>query len=108
MNNLSAVLSEQGRYEEAELLATETLELRLRIRGDEHPYTQQSRVMVAVLLARRGAFDEALHHLQIAVQNGFAHPYLLDESVLEILAPLRGRAEFEELLATVRRRIGSD
>ncbi len=105
MSNLGAVLSEMGRYEEAELVATKTLMLRLKTRGDEHPYTQQSRFMVAVMVARRGAYDEALNHLRIAVEHGFAHPYLLDEDTLEILKPLQGRPEFEELLATVRGRL---
>lgn len=108
MNNSAAILSELGRYHEAEILATETLELRLRIQGDEHPYTQQSRFMVAILVARRGAFEEALEHLQIAVEHGFAHPLLLDKDVLAILEPLQGRPGFEALLTTVRQRLDRD
>ncbi len=97
--SLGAVLSEMERYEEAELLATETLKLRWKIRGDEHPYTQQSRFMMAVMVARRGAYDEALNHLRIAVEHGFAHPYLLDEDTLEILKPLQGRPESRQILS---------
>jgi hypothetical protein len=55
--------------------------------------------MMAVMVARRGAYDEALNHLRIAVEHGFAHPYLLDEDTLEILKPLQGRPGSRQILS---------
>jgi len=103
--NLAAILSELGELQEAEVLALEALDLRLQFRGEQHPYTLHTRYLLALLMVQRGAEDEALDQLTIAVNNGFAHSILLDDEVLEILSPLQGRPEFESILATVRLRL---
>jgi tetratricopeptide (TPR) repeat protein len=103
--NLAGVLHELGKLQEAEVLTREALDLRLKFRGEQHPFTQQTRYLMALLMIQRGAEDEALEQLTIAVDHGFAHPLLLDDNVLEIFSPLRGRAEFETLLTTVRLRL---
>ncbi len=103
--NLAGVLHELGKLQEAEVLTREALDLRLQFRGEKHPFTQQTRYLMALLMIQRGAEDEALEQLTIAVDHGFAHPLLLDDNVLEIFSPLKGRAEFETLLTTVRLRL---
>ncbi len=107
MHNMASVLTEVKEYVQAESLTRETLQLRMRTRGEDHLYTQQTRIMLAVLLARRGALDEALENLRVVVDHGYAHPYLLNEDVLKVLSPLQGRAEFDSLVVTVRRRLAS-
>jgi Flp pilus assembly protein TadD len=42
MNNLAGVLSDQGRYEEAERMHRQALELREKVLGLEHPETLTS------------------------------------------------------------------
>ncbi len=106
--NLAAILSELGERQEAEVLALEALDLRLQYRGEQHPYTQHTRYLVALLMVQRGAEDEALEQLTIAVNNGFAHSLLLDDEVLEIFSPLQGRTEYETLLTTVRLRLENE
>jgi len=103
--NLAGVLHELGKLQEAEVLTREALDLRLQFRGEQHPFTQQTRYLMALLMIQRGAEDEALEQLTIAVGHGFAHPLLLDDNVLELFSPLKGRAEFETLLTTVRLRL---
>ena len=43
MNNLAEVLDEQGKYKEAEKTHRQTLELREKVLGKDHPSTQVSR-----------------------------------------------------------------
>ena len=42
MNNLAIVLCDEGRYAEAEKLHRETLDIRRRVLGPEHPDTLMS------------------------------------------------------------------
>ena len=50
MNNLALVLEKQGKYEEAEMMHREELELSQRILGKEHPSTLTSMNNLALVL----------------------------------------------------------
>ena len=54
VNNLAAVLSEQGEYSEAARLYRETLEVRRRVLGAEHPDTLESVCGLATALGQQG------------------------------------------------------
>ena len=105
MHNFAEIQNEMGHYERAEALATETLALRVRLRGDEHPYTQQTRFLMAKTLARRGAYDEAVEHLQIAMKHGFADSVAFTSEAFD---PLRGRADFEALQVVNKQRLDTE
>jgi len=51
MNNLALVLSSQGKYEQAEQMHRQTLGLRERVQGREHPNTLTSMDNLAEVLA---------------------------------------------------------
>jgi len=106
MHNVAELQNEIGKHEAAEKIATETLVIRVRLRGEEHPYTQETHWLLAKILARRGAYDEALKHLQTAVDNGFVSESALESAELPVFNPLRRRPEFETLLATMKKRSG--
>ncbi|KAI0123269.1 Tetratricopeptide repeat-domain-containing protein [Xylariales sp. AK1849] len=53
MNNLAGVLSRQGKYEEAEQMHRQTLELRKELLGPEHPDTLASINNLAIIVGRR-------------------------------------------------------
>jgi tetratricopeptide (TPR) repeat protein len=59
MNNLANSLLNQGHYQEAQKLHRETLTLRQRILGREHPDTLLSMNNLAVVLGRLKQFEEA-------------------------------------------------
>jgi Flp pilus assembly protein TadD len=59
MNNLAVVLERQGKYEEAEMMHQEELELSKRILGKEHPSTLESMNNLAVVLGRQGKYEKA-------------------------------------------------
>jgi hypothetical protein len=70
MNSLAIVLDEEGRYAEAEKLDRETLDIRRRVLGPEHPDTATSTYNLACILAREGNRGEALSLLREAVDHG--------------------------------------
>jgi non-specific serine/threonine protein kinase/serine/threonine-protein kinase len=104
-HNLAAVNYGLERYADAEPLARKTLAQRLDSVGDEHPFTQQTRQMLAMILVSLGQYDEAMEHLQIAVDHGFAESVMVSEETLDLLAPMRGRSDLEALLDVVRQRL---
>ena len=53
MNNLANVLDDEGHYAEAEKLYRETLDIRRRVLGPEHPDTLWSTNNLAVVLDGR-------------------------------------------------------
>ncbi len=59
MDNLAILYKNQGRYDEAEPLHVETLEIRKRVLGEEHPRTLESMDGLATLYAKQGRSDEA-------------------------------------------------
>ncbi len=108
MHNLAAAQSQTGQLEEAEELALAVLAVRRRTRGEDHFYTQSTRWLLATIMARQGNFQAALGQLQTAVDNGFAHPYVVAAESLELMKPLQGDPAYEAILATVRRRLAED
>ena len=54
MNNLARVLSEQGKYEQAEEMHQQTLRLMEITLGKEHPHTLTSRNNLAAVLRDQG------------------------------------------------------
>jgi len=59
MITLGADYFAQGRYEEAEEIFLETVELRTRINGEEHQETLLAIVNVAMTLHKQGRYEEA-------------------------------------------------
>jgi tetratricopeptide (TPR) repeat protein len=65
MNNLARMLSEQGKYKEAETMHQQTLELARKVPGREHPLTLKSMNNLATVLSEQGKYEEAeiMHRL---------------------------------------------
>jgi hypothetical protein len=59
MGNLAGVLSDQGKYEQAEEMHRQALELRERVLGKEHPSTLTSVYCLAHLVSTRKRFEKA-------------------------------------------------
>jgi tetratricopeptide (TPR) repeat protein len=59
MNNLAYLYHSQGRYDEAEPLYVECLELRKAILGASHPYTLASMNNLVNLYISQGKHDQA-------------------------------------------------
>ena len=59
MSNLAAALSGQGKYVEAEQMQRQTLELRRKVLGREHPHTLTSMSDLAAALSGQGKYVEA-------------------------------------------------
>jgi len=59
MYNLANLYQGQGRYDEAESLHLQTLELRKRVLGEEHPDTLMSADNLAMIYGAQGRYDEA-------------------------------------------------
>lgn len=68
MYNLAETLRDLGRLEEAETMERE--ELQLRSRFENHPYLADSMHLLATILEKRGAMDEALKWYEKAAQKG--------------------------------------
>jgi tetratricopeptide (TPR) repeat protein len=58
MNNLAEVLETQGKYEEAELMHRQTLELREKVLSIKHLDTLTSVNNLAVVLEKQGKYEE--------------------------------------------------
>ncbi|AKE64763.1 hypothetical protein MYAER_2419 [Microcystis aeruginosa NIES-2549] len=79
LNNLAKLYQSQGRYEEAETLFLQALELRKQLLGDKHPDVSSSLNGLAKLYDSQGKYEEAeplyLQALAIAEQAlGENHP----------------------------------
>ena len=59
MNNLAVLFKSQGKYEAAEPLYIETLRLRKKVLGAEHPETLSSMNNLAVLFKSQGKYEAA-------------------------------------------------
>jgi tetratricopeptide (TPR) repeat protein len=59
MNNLAQVLGSQGRYEEAERMHRQALQLIKKVLGQEHPHTLTSMDNLAEVLRSQGKDEEA-------------------------------------------------
>src|SRR5437762_585064 len=60
MNNLAVVLSDQGRYEQAEEMHRQALALKERVLGKEHPDTLTSMSNLAGVLSGQGKYEQAV------------------------------------------------
>jgi len=108
MSDLAGILGTQERYDEARSLMEEALEIQVRTLGERHPETLNTRVNLAMLEVRTEDLDASLAHLQRAVAVGYAHSFLLQDDVGEILEPLESYPEFSALMDTVRTRLEVD
>jgi tetratricopeptide (TPR) repeat protein len=82
-NNLANALYAQGRYGEAETMYRETLAVRQRVLGSEHPETLQTANDLAIALYAQGKYGEAepMHRETLAVRQrvlGSEHPEMLN------------------------------
>ena len=59
MNNLANVLSDQGKYEEAEEMHRQVLAVKETVLGKEHPDTLTSMNNLAEVLSNQGKYEEA-------------------------------------------------
>jgi Flp pilus assembly protein TadD len=59
MNNLAVVLTQRGKYEEAEQIFRQTLSLREKVSGKKHPDTLLSLNNLASVLKSQGKYEEA-------------------------------------------------
>jgi len=114
MRNLSALLTYQGKFREAEQLLRPALDLQRVTLGDEHPETIQSIANLGITLQRDERLAEALPLLREALQLSLAslgdgHPLVknLILTTVVCLQDLDKEAEaialVEELLATTER-----
>ena len=78
LTNLAGVLSRQGKYEAAESLYRQGLQMMQKLLGAEHPDVASSLNNLAVVLTRRGQFPSALPLFAKAAQ--------IEESVLRVTA----------------------
>jgi len=71
MNNLALALSSQGKYAEAEKMHRETLALREKVSGKEHPDTLTSMNDLAQALSDQGNYVEAekMHRETLALRR---------------------------------------
>ena len=83
MNNLALVLDSQGRYEEAEQMHWQTLELKEKALSKEHPSTLGSMNNLALVINSQGRYEEAeqMHRQTLELKEkvlGKEHPSTLD------------------------------
>jgi tetratricopeptide (TPR) repeat protein len=67
-NNEAAVLIQLGRYDEAEPLVRHSLEMHLKLVGEQHPFVMSDHNTIAQLEMRQGHFDSAIGHARRAVR----------------------------------------
>ena len=78
-NNLAGLYHNQGRYDDAEPLYLQALDMRKKLLGDEHPDVASSLSNLAGLYHLQGRYDEAeplyLQTIEISIQSlGEEHP----------------------------------
>jgi tetratricopeptide (TPR) repeat protein len=115
VNGLASGLYEQGRYAEAEELYRQTLEIRRRVSGEEHPVTLRSMYNLAISLDALGRYAdaEALYRQTLGVHRrvlGEEHPETPDSmrGLADVLSA-QGKTEearplTEQLIALRRKR----
>ena len=59
MNDLAVVLRHQGKYEDAEQMHRQTLDLMKKVLGADHPSTMASMYNLAIVLRQQGKYEEA-------------------------------------------------
>ena len=93
----------QGRLDEAESSARESLEGSRRAYGENQENTNERRYLLARVLARQARREEAIAVLEEALDSGFRQPdmAILDDSDF---ASLHGDPEFEVIVEELKRR----
>jgi hypothetical protein len=104
---LNNTLAEQGRYAEAEKLCRETLNIRSRVLGPEHPDTAMSAYELSGLLARQGRRSEALSFLQQAVDHGLDPVLDIELGATNDFTSLHGDPRFAALVTHAKEQAGA-
>ena len=105
MNNLALVYFQQGKYAQAETLNNQTLEIRRRVRGPEHPDTLSTLSDFASMYQRQGKYALAENPAAQALTGkrhtlGPEHPDTIDSaSALALSYQSQGKFAESELLA---------
>jgi tetratricopeptide (TPR) repeat protein len=100
MNNLATVLSNQGKYEQAEEIHRQALRLRETVLGKEHPATLGSMNNLAEVLSDQGKYEQAegMHRQALKLREtvlGKEHPDTL-ASMNNLAAVLRDQGKYEQ------------
>jgi tetratricopeptide (TPR) repeat protein len=101
--NRGELLKNTGEYGKARLCFDRALAIRERTKGPDHRSALLNIYNIACVCAREGKNEEALEHLQLAVERGFDGAFMADDTDL---ASLHGDPEFETLVARVTERNG--
>ena len=67
-NNIGMVYRQQGKYEEALVQHTKSLDIGIRVLGHEHPSVAGSYNNIGAVYHRQGKYEEALVQYQKALQ----------------------------------------
>ncbi|KAJ9652261.1 hypothetical protein H2198_008471 [Neophaeococcomyces mojaviensis] len=100
MSNLATVLSEQGKYEQAEEMHRQTLNLSLTVLGLEHTNTLMSMNNLATVLRKQGKYEQAEGILRQTLELrstvlGVEHPDTLG-SMNNLATVLGNQGKYEE------------
>jgi len=99
MNNLANMLFVAGRYDEAEKLQRDTLDIQRRVLGPDHPDAAMSTYNLGGIALQKGKPDEALSLLRNAVDHGLAPNIALYMEKDPDLELLHGDPRFATLVA---------
>lgn len=106
LNNLAAVLAEQGHFQEASQYFARSLRARIDLYGEEHAAVAQATNNLALVYHDLGRYDQAepLYRRAVAMDRKLLGPdhrhTLIDESNLALL--LADRGQYEEAEANLR------
>jgi tetratricopeptide (TPR) repeat protein len=104
MSNLANIITQEGRYAEAEKLQRETLDIQRRVLEPENPATAVSIYTVACILAHKDDLDKALSLLREAVDHGLSPAMDLAIEKDRDLKSLQGDPRFAALVAHAKER----
>lgn len=100
MRNLSGVLTDESKYDEADALAKEAVAIYERLRGHEHSDTGLAIGELGRVLQEQGRFDEARELIKESIRIGLATLGKLDPRVLVLMhnygTALKDRGELPE------------
>jgi tetratricopeptide (TPR) repeat protein len=107
MNNLAIVLNKQGKYDEAETMHRQTLAMKEKVLGKEHPDTLTTMNNLALVLNKQGKYEEAetMYRQTLAMKEkalGKEHPSTL-LSVYCLAQALAKRDSFVEATTLYQR-----
>jgi tetratricopeptide (TPR) repeat protein len=110
MNNLAMVLSDQGKYEQAEEMQRQALGLQETVLGKEHPGTLRSMNNLATILRDQGKYEQAeeMQCQALRLQEtvlGKEHPQTL-MSMNNLAMVLRDQGKYEQAEEMQRQALG--